>query len=159
MRFKIETTLVALIAALAVAVPAPAQTAPNLSGTWVLQVDKSDFGPFPAPQSRTDVIDHQEPRITITRTAVTQNGEVRFNLAFAVDGKPHKNVVNGNELTSTLRWDGPVLVIVSTTSTPQGDVTLTDRWSLSDDGKTLTQARTLEAGGQSLEQSAVFAKQ
>ena len=66
---------VAAFAALALAAPVAGQSAPNLSGTWTLQVDKSDFGMMPGPTSRTDVIDHQEPKLTIKRTVVSAAGE------------------------------------------------------------------------------------
>jgi hypothetical protein len=144
---------------LLVAPALPAQAPPNLSGTWELQVDKSDFGALPGPSQRTDVIDHQEPRITVKRSGASAQGNFTADLLFVVDGKPHKNVVNGNELSTTLRWEGPVLVLVTVTQTDNGEATLTDRWSLSADGKTLTQARTIEVQGQTFDQTAVFAKQ
>jgi hypothetical protein len=68
-------------------------------------------------------------------------------------------MVGPSELTSTLRWDGVVLVMVSTVSTPDGEVTITDRYTLSEDGKTLTQARTISAQGQELSQKLVLARQ
>ncbi|HEX9895785.1 MAG TPA: hypothetical protein VGA78_17770 [Gemmatimonadales bacterium] len=147
--------------ALALAIPAllPAQTAPDLSGTWTLQVDKSDFGPMPAFTSRTDVIDHKEPKLTIKRTVVSQAGEVTSTLVYGVDGTPYKNTIGNNEATSTLKWDGSTLVIISTLTTPQGEVTVTDRISLSADGKTMTQARLINAGGQEIPQTMVLAKQ
>jgi hypothetical protein len=147
---------------LALTVPAgvTAQAVPNFSGTWVLQVDKSDFGMMPGPTSRTDIIDHQEPKITIKRTASSpQMGEIKADLMYVVDGKPYKNTVGPQEATSTLHWEGQVLVIVSEVNTPQGQATLTDRWTLSADGKTLTQVRTITAGGQEFTQTAVFSKQ
>ena len=137
--------------------PSFAQSVPNLSGTWVLQVDKSNFGEMPAPQSRTDVWTHQEPRITIKRTVMADAPQVA-DLVFGVDGKPYKNTVGANELTSVLKWEGQTLVMVSTISTPQGDVTITDRFTLSADGKTLTQARTFSAGGQETSQTLVLTK-
>ena len=149
-----------LFALALMAAPAlPAQSPPNLSGTWILQTDKSNFGPLPAPSKRTDVIDHQEPRLTMKRTGTGPQGDFTAELVFVVDGKPHKNTVSGNELTTTLKWDGPVLVMVSTTMSPNGEITLTDRLSLSEDGKTLTQSRTVDVQGQTFEQTAVFAKQ
>ena len=42
-----------------------AQSKPNFSGTWKLNLAKSDFGPLPAPDSRTDVIDHNDPTMKI----------------------------------------------------------------------------------------------
>jgi hypothetical protein len=152
----------AALLAIALAVPAvsAARQVPNLSGTWVLQADKSDFGMMAAPQSRTDVIDHQEPKLTIKRTMVTAAaGESQVNLVYAVDGKPHKNMAGPSELTSTLSWEGRTLVTVSTVDTQQGQVTITDRLTLSEDGKTLTQQRTLSAQGQEAKQTMVLVKQ
>ncbi len=71
---------IALLLALALPASVSAQ-APNLSGTWVLQVDKSDFGMMPAPTSRTDVIDHKDPTLTIKRSMVTPNGPARARRA------------------------------------------------------------------------------
>ena len=153
----------AALLAIAIAVPAvsAAQQVPNLSGTWVLQADKSDFGMIAAPQSRTDVIEHQEPKLTIKRTVVTTvAGESTLNLVYVVDGKPHKNMAGPTELTSTLSWEGRTLVTVSTVATDQaGQMTITDRFTLSEDGKTLTQQRTLSAQGQEAKQTMVLAKQ
>jgi len=136
-----------------------AQHVPNLSGTWVLQADKSDFGPIPAPTSRTDVVDHQEPKLNIKRTTVQNGTEVVGNLVFAIDGKEYKNTMGPQELASTLKWDGEVLVVTTSTSMQGADVSLVDRYSLSADGKTLTQDRTISVQGQTLTQKLVFAKQ
>jgi hypothetical protein len=152
----------AALLAIALAVPAvsAARQVPNLTGTWVLQADKSDFGMMAAPQSRTDVIDHQEPKLTIKRTMLTAAaGESQVNLVYAVDGKPHKNMAGPSELTSTLSWEGRTLVTVSTVDTQQGQVTITDRLTLSEDGRTLTQQRTLSAQGQEAKQTMVLVKQ
>lgn len=146
-------------AALLLAAPVAGQSVPNLSGTWTLQVGKSSFGMMQAPQGRTDVIDHQEPKLTIKRTVVTAAGETTSNLVYAVDGKPYKNMVGESELTSTLKWDGSALVMVSTVTTPQGAATITDRYTLSADGKTLTQARTIAVQGQEIPQTLVLTKQ
>ena len=151
---------IALLMTLALPAAAVAQ-APNLSGTWVLQIDKSDFGMMPAPTSRTDVITHAEPNLTIKRSIESQQtGKVSSDLVYAVDGKEWKNTTaDGNEIKSTLKWDGAVLVVTSLITTPQGDATITDRFSLSGDGKTLTQDRVISIQGQELTQKMVLAKQ
>lgn len=143
---------------------ASGQVVPNLSGTWVMQADKSNFGELPGipvirPQSRTDVWNHQEPRLTIKRTVVTDPGPQSSDFVFAVDGKSYKNTVGPNELNTILKWDGQTLVMVSTISSPQGEVTITDRYTLSADGKTLNQARTYSVSGQELNQTIVLTKQ
>lgn len=150
---------IALFLALALPAAAAAQ-APDLTGTWVLQVDKSDFGMMPAPTSRTDVITHKEPSLTIKRSITTANGDLSSDLVYATDGKPWKNTMSdGNELNSTLKWEGPVLVVTSTLNTPQGEATITDRFSLSADGKTMTQDRVIAIAGQEIAQKMVLAKQ
>jgi len=156
------TRLLGLVAVLSLAGPiaAAAQAVPNLSGTWALQADKSSFGMMPAPQSRTDVIDHQEPKLAIKRTATDANGQATTTeFVYAVDGQPYKNMAGPTEVTSRLHWEGAILVSVSTATAPQGEVTITDRYTLSEDGKTLTQQRTLSIAGQEIAQTIVLAKQ
>ena len=127
----------------------------------LLQTDKSDFGMMPGPTSRTDVITHAEPKLTIKRSLESeQTGKVTSDLVYAIDGKEWKNTTaDGNELRSTLKWDGAVLVVTSQITTPNGDATITDRFSLSSDGKTMTQDRVISIQGQELTQKMVLAKQ
>ena len=132
---------------------------PNLSGTWVLQIAESDFGMVPPPDSRTDVIDHQEPRLAVKRTTSAQGTTTVADMTYAVDGKPHKNNAGTTELVSTLKWDGDVLVMVTTTQAPQGELVITDHYTLSPDGQTLTQARVLAIQDQTLAQTMVLKKQ
>ena len=133
----------------------PAVAVPNLSGTWVMVDEKSDLGGMPSAGARTDVIDHQEPKLHIKRTV----GDANLDLTYEIDGKPWKNMSPQGEVSSTLTWEGAVLVVNSSLSVQGQDVTLEDRYSLSDDGKTLTQARTIHVQGQEIIQKLVFTKQ
>lgn len=156
------TTRMTLLLCAALALPAglAAQSAPNLSGTWQLQIDKSDFGMMPGPTSRTDIIDHKDPSLTIKRSAVSAQGPTSTDLVYAVDGKEWKNKAgDGSDLVSTLTWDGAVLVVVTNIVTPQGEAVVTDRLSLSADGKTLTQDRVIAIQGQEIVQKMVLARQ
>lgn len=136
-----------------------AAQAPNLSGTWVLQPAKSDFGPMPPIASRTDVIDHQEPSLKVKRTIEGAQGTSSAELVYGIDGKPWTNSTPNGDITSTLKWEGKTLVVESTVNTPQGEALLTDRFTMSEDGKTLTQERRISIAGQELTQTMVFAKQ
>ena len=147
---------VGLAASLAVS-PAVAQTVPNLSGHWVLDVGRSDFGPLPGGP-RSDRIEHDEPRLTIKRAIESPDGPVEATLTYAVDGKPHTNTIGGGEVTSTLKWEGGVLVMASVVQTAQGPADVNDRFSLSADGSTLTIGRSIDVQGQSFAQTLVFAK-
>jgi len=142
----------------AMAVPLAAQATPNFSGTWTLDLARSDFGPLPPPQGRVEVIDHQEPKLVIRRTTTNAGSDVQTTLTYVVDGQPHPNTAGGAPVSSVLRWEAGTLVVTSQLTTPQGDVTITDRMTLSTDGRTLTQRRTMSLGGEQLAQTMVFTR-
>lgn len=141
-----------------VASPLSAQATPNFSGTWALDLSQSNFGQLPAPQSRVEVIDHQEPKLVIKRTTVNAGTEVLTSLTYVVDGQPHPNTAGGAPVSSVLKWEGTTLVVTSTLTTPQGEMSITDRMTLSADGTSLTQARTLSFQGEAMVQTMVFTR-
>ncbi len=154
-----STTLVSLIALAVSTQSVLAAQPPNLSGTWLVQPERSEFGAIPAPAIHKDVIEHRDSSVRITRTILGPGGETTTTLVFAVDGKPHSNRAGPNELTSVLEWEGPVLVIRSRVTTTQGEVTITDRVTLSRDRNTLTLTRLFSLGGQDAIQKFVFVRQ
>jgi len=115
-----------------------AQAKPNFSGAWKMNAAKSDFGPMPAPDSRIDKISHEDPSLKDNVTQSGQQGEMTSDLSYSTDGKETTNTIRGNEFKSTAKWDGDELVINNKGSFNGQDVTLTDRWSLAADGKTIT---------------------
>lgn len=122
-----------------VAAPASSGAKPNFSGTWKLDVTKSDFGVLPPPNSRTDVIEHSEPAIKVTRTEDGSEGKQSFTLAFTTDGKEATNNAGGLELKTILTWEGSSLAMNGKFKYQDADVTSKEVWLLSDDGKILTQ--------------------
>lgn len=96
--------------------------------------------------------------MVIKRTTVANGAETVGDITYVIDGQPHQNTVGGSAISSVLQWDGTTLVVRSTVSTPQGDLGITDRMSLSADGRTLTQQRTLNIQGQELAQTMVFTR-
>jgi len=115
-----------------------AQQKPDFSGTWKLNTSKSDFGPLPGPDTRTDVISHQEPSLTDEVSAEGAQGKQQYTIKYTTDGKEALNQVNGRDVKSTLKWDGNNLVISSSFTFNDNDVKATMVWSLSPDGKTIT---------------------
>ena len=65
----------------------------------------------------------------------------------------------GNELKSKAVWEGNTLVITSTANLGGADVKLTDKWSLADDGKTLTDVFGISAPQGDFEMTYVLVKQ
>jgi hypothetical protein len=39
----------------------------NFSGKWVLDKQKSEFGGYPVPDTRIEVIEHKEPHLKLTQ--------------------------------------------------------------------------------------------
>ena len=119
-----------------------AQAKSDFSGTWKLNVTKSDFGPMPPPETGVQKITHQDPTIkaNISTTGGPQ-GDMTYDINYSTDGKESVNKVGDNEFKSTANWEGDELVINTKGSFGGNDFTSKDRWTLSADGKTLTIAR------------------
>lgn len=132
---------------------------PNFSGTWKLNLNKSDFGPLPAPTSRTDVIDHNDPTVKDTVDAETAQGKQQYTATYTTDGKESTNKLGPREVKSTAAWEGSNLVVNSKTSFQDNEITIKSVWSLSDDGKTLTQNVHFTSPMGEADQKAVFEKQ
>lgn len=137
MRLKCTRLFCITLAAAALSL-VQAQAKPNFSGSWKLNVSKSDFGPLPAPDSRTDQIKQNDPDIADNTTQSGQMGEMSAEIKYSTDGKETTYQIRGVDFKSTAKWDGDELLINTKGSFGGNDITTTDRWSLSADGKTIT---------------------
>src|ERR1700692_293503 len=131
--------IVAVLSVTAFATSGIAQSKPNFSGTWTLNVAKSEFGPLPAPDSRTDVIEHNDPTIKDNVTQKGGQGDIVGTINYTTDGKEVTNQLGPREIKSTLAWEGSNLVVNSKLMYNDAEITIKNVWTLSDDGKTLTQ--------------------
>jgi len=114
-------------------------TRPDLTGTWTLSVIRSDYGPFPAPTHRIDVVEHREATLKVNRREVTASGEERAGeWACSTEQVECTNTIGGTEMKSTARWEGTTLVIDTKTTYQGQKASLEDRWTLSPDHRTLT---------------------
>jgi hypothetical protein len=136
-----------------------AQSKPNFSGTWKLNVAKSDFGPMPGPDSQVDVIDHNDPVLKDALTQESAQGKINATISYATDGKEVTNQVGPREIKSIATWEGSNLVVNSKTTFNDSEVTIKSVWSLSDDGKTLTKNEHLAASMGEMDRKTVFERQ
>jgi hypothetical protein len=136
-----------------------AQAKPNLSGTWKANVTKSDFGPMPAPDSDTRKIDHQDPKLKVNVATSGGMGDLNYEANYTTDGQESTNHVMDSDFKSVAKWDGDDLVIDTKGSFNGTDFTAKDRWSLSEDGKTLTVQRHLSSAMGEADQKVVYDKQ
>ena len=121
-----------VIAALAVALPLAA--APNFSGSWMLNISKSQYGQFPAPEVMMRTVTMQGAELKMSTYQKGAQGEVTTELKYTTDGKPSVNGAN----TGTAAWYGDTLVIESSREAQGAKLSQRDSWTLSPDGKTLT---------------------
>jgi hypothetical protein len=151
-------SLLAIAATLALAAGVAAQTKPNFSGEWTLVADKSDFGPMPAPTKLVRTIVHVDPSLKIKTVQASMEGETTAETTFSTDGKPTNNTVMGNPMSTVGKWEGPTLLLNSTMTVEGTSITIEDRISLSDGGKTLTMARKLDTPDGTINLKIVMAK-
>ncbi|MFB3902179.1 MAG: hypothetical protein ACE15E_01895 [Acidobacteriota bacterium] len=111
---------------------------PNFSGDWKLNAAKSDFGGMPVPTRFEQKIAHNEPELKISFTFVGEFGEFTADSVYTTDGKECVNTSTMGQSKSTVSWEGDALVVVTKMDMQGTEVTMTNRYSLSEDGKTLT---------------------
>ena len=124
-----------------------AQAKANMSGTWVLDRSRSNFGRFSKEAANAKItmkILHKEPTLKMTRSG-TLNGESRSqNLTFYTDGRGETNpgLIDNSQARSKTTWEGTKLVTHSWSSLSVGGESVQletlERRELSSDGKTLT---------------------
>jgi hypothetical protein len=133
---------------------------PNLSGTWKLDVAKSNFGQMPPPASQVDTIQQDSSSVKI---AIDQKGGMMGDMAYTepltTDGQSATwSGMGGTSVTGTAHWDGSALVIDAKTSFQGSDVKIRDTFTLSPDGGTLTDVSHVESGMGNFDTTNVFTK-
>jgi len=112
---------------------------PDLSGTWNLDIPKSNFGQGQPPASEVDTITESGDSMKIVAAQKGgMMGDTNNTETFTTDGKPSTWDGMGNtKVNGTAQWDGNNLVVDAKTSFQGSDVTIKQTYSLSADGKTL----------------------
>lgn len=126
-----------------------AQTAPaakpDFSGSWKLNVGKSDFGQVPPPSSETDVVAQTGDDFKVAVTQSGQVGDQNYRLTFeagGVESPVADNSFAANSefkiVSSKAEWVGATLVLTHKAIYQGGALDISTRWTLSDDGKVMT---------------------
>jgi hypothetical protein len=147
MRKSVVVLALAILCAAAMAAITPDEKTPDLSGTWKLDVAKSDFGQFPAPDSQTNVIEHKDPKLKIkstTKGGMQGDNEVETN--YTTDGAECSNKMGPMDVKSTAKWEGKKLVMHSKLDMQGNEIAITATYELSDDAKLLTVTSDIKSG-------------
>lgn len=149
-----NVALLIMPALLAAAVTSGNAQPADFSGTWQLDRDASVL---PEPRGRRGIgrlfgRGRQAPRGPAETLVITQTADALFVeqrsdedariLRYRLDGSSSTNPMPRGELTTTSRWNGDTVITEGTQeiSTPLRDISmqLTERRSLSPDGRTMT---------------------
>ncbi len=147
------------ILTLACASALQAQAKPDFTGTWKTNIAKSDFGAMPAPESVTTKIQHKDPKLGVESTSVGDQGEHTITFNLMTDGTETTNQFGPVEIKSKAHWEDKALLIESKAATDNGEITVKEKWTLSDDGKILTLARNFSGPQGDMTQTVVQEKQ
>ena len=129
---------------------------PDFSGTWVMNVHGSELAGERPPMSKVQRVEHQGTELVVTIDEIGDRGTVHGVARYATDGQDSINDVLGSSMTSSIGWEGPVMIMRTWGRFGNADIVLVDRWSLSPDGKTLTIARQFRGHGRVADQTLVF---
>ena len=129
---------------------------PNFSGRWELDKSRSDFGSLPPDDSAMELIQHQEPKLTITQTWRNSEGEHTVVWQLTTDGAENLTRMNETEIASRTVWeDGRLITDWRMKRGAQLSEGKYDR-SLSEDRKTLTVGLRKRSATSEISQHLVF---
>jgi hypothetical protein len=116
----------------------------NTTGTWKLNVEKSDFGKDPKPKTIMVKVVHKEPAFKYSVTGTNTEGQP-INVEFdgAIDGKPYKETGNQGGTTVTYKRISDSTIEGMATSA-DGNTTETLSLTVSKDGKVVTRKATVK---------------
>src|SRR5579872_768849 len=145
--------------ALLLALSGYAQTQPNFTGTWKLNVAKSDFGMLPAPASRVDVITQTADMIKDDVNAESDQGKVAYVANLKFDGSETVVHAMGRDIKTTAKWEGSTLVTTQKFDYEGAEINVKNSWTMAPDGNTFTINVHLASPMGEMDQKQVFEKQ
>jgi hypothetical protein len=121
---------------LTMAFAAPGQTPVNFSGVWERNKSNSP-ATAQTPDSMRIRIDQQGPAFEVTVRAVVRGNQEQMANRYTI-GQETRGEMHGAPMTSRAEWDGAELVVRSVAVIMGKELRLTDRFTLSAGGNTLT---------------------
>ncbi len=128
--------------------PVRAQDAdrPDFTGTWVLDIDASSFGPSPAPDSARIEVERADDHVVMTRVSyVRGENTVRFDMP--ADGEVHQATTDDGSTDARAEWDGGAFTVWLVAEANVGDVDVTEVWGMDAESGRLTIDRTIDVPG------------
>ncbi|MDQ2898493.1 MAG: c-type cytochrome [Acidobacteriota bacterium] len=130
---------------------------PNLTGVWKANLEKSKVN-GPAPSSYLEIIEQQGSKLTETIGITSPRGEQRSSYTADTSGKPTMNSYRGLPMRTVASSEGGALTLTSKVAGPR-PATVTEKYTLSPDGNTLTVETVTSSNGKDTQQTMVLEKQ
>ena len=144
-------TFASLASLASLAAPLAAQSRPDFSGKWIMDL-KTSTGDM-LPQSATLLLTQTATTLTFDNTINSQMGEQKTKTTVNLDTMPAKNTVAvpgmSLDLTETTGWEGSTLVVTTRADIQGQPLEQIDRLTLDADGKVLRIKRNFSFGPQS----------
>jgi hypothetical protein len=142
-----------LLLACVLGITLSAQTKPDFTGLWKLNVSKSDLGGAPIAELVVQV-DHKDPVFKYTAKGSAGGEAFEETETILTDGNPTQD---SRGATVTAHWDGPTLVFESTGA--DGNALDASRLRLSTDRKTITRDYERKSADEPQKRHEIFEKQ
>ena len=120
--------------------PAIAQSERDFSGSWKLNVTKSEINNMSVPADPVLKIE-QNPK-SLVLTASPADGGFARSATYPLDGRTETNKGGGASQSTEAKWEGSALLVNTIVSGAQS-YTVMERWRRSRDGNTITIRRTV----------------
>lgn len=129
------------------ALTALAADKPNFGGTWEMNKAQSDFGQM-APQMVPDKLTQKitqkgDTELRVESTTTGSRGTATTDMKYKLDGSESTNKNQMGEVKSVAKWDGNQITVSSKREVQGMSISLSERWEVSADGKTMTVKRTM----------------
>jgi hypothetical protein len=124
-------------------------TRPDLSGKWTLNLQHSALSPAVAEAIRRGSMDiaHHDPRFAVHLLVVFEDQPFDMKFELSTEDAPDAAGDPNASLVTSLRWDGDVLQSTFTERGPYGEVVISFRYSIENDGQRLRAAEQVRGGG------------
>lgn len=130
-------TWIATVALLGVAMSGLAQEKPDLSGEWILNRQASTLSPgADGVQSGVWRIEHREPTFRHKAAFVTGSKPIEYEYELQ-SGREVVGSQQGARTVSSLLWEGNALVVMFRTERSGGEMVISFRYELLDEGRRL----------------------
>ena len=117
---------------------------PDFSGEWILNREGSTLSPgADTVQSAVWHIEHREPSFRQKASFAMESGPRDYEFELQSDGPEEVFAAEDSTTACSLRWDGDALVVTFRTTRPDGEMTVSFRNELIDDGRRLRASEQL----------------